>query len=224
MGVDTEKLKLEKKDNLGYFFRLTRKEEKLIRDKKAFMVIETRKDGVRCIVLRSDVKSKDIGQAIPFLTQVACGTTASFFSLLLHRFANKELRHLSNEYNALAEEYNDKQSELKKKTLEVVTTYLPVFEDCANTIAEMDVLISFACVAADAPQMYTRPEIQPAGAGLIVTQGRHPMVCIPFLTSIDAFDKLVRTASCAALPHHIVFSPNRSLFVFFEPLVGACEG
>ncbi|CAN8063192.1 unnamed protein product [Agarophyton chilense] len=46
-GLKNDSLKLEKKDNLGYFFRLTRKEEKLIRGKKQFVVLETRKDGVR---------------------------------------------------------------------------------------------------------------------------------------------------------------------------------
>lgn len=42
-----ETLKLERKENLGYIFRLTRKEERLIRGKKQYMVMETRKDGVR---------------------------------------------------------------------------------------------------------------------------------------------------------------------------------
>eukprot|EP00178_Gracilaria_changii_P019029 TRINITY_DN55450_c0_g1_i1.p1 TRINITY_DN55450_c0_g1~~TRINITY_DN55450_c0_g1_i1.p1 ORF type:complete len:929 (+),score=147.72 TRINITY_DN55450_c0_g1_i1:167-2953(+) len=46
-GLKSDALKLERKDNLGYIFRLTRKEEKLIRGKKQFIVLETRKDGVR---------------------------------------------------------------------------------------------------------------------------------------------------------------------------------
>lgn len=40
-------LKLERKDTLGYVFRLTRKEERAIRGKKQYSVLETRKDGVR---------------------------------------------------------------------------------------------------------------------------------------------------------------------------------
>lgn len=46
-GLKGDALKLERKDNLGYIFRLTRKEEKLIRGKSKFIVLETRKDGVR---------------------------------------------------------------------------------------------------------------------------------------------------------------------------------
>lgn len=46
-GLKNDSLKLERKDNLGYIFRLTRKEERFIRGKKQFIVLETRKDGVR---------------------------------------------------------------------------------------------------------------------------------------------------------------------------------
>lgn len=46
-GVKAETLKLERKDNLGYIFRLTRKEEKRIRGKSRYHILETRKDGVR---------------------------------------------------------------------------------------------------------------------------------------------------------------------------------
>lgn len=42
-----DSLKLERKDTLGYIFRLTRKEERAIRGKKQYNVLETRKDGVR---------------------------------------------------------------------------------------------------------------------------------------------------------------------------------
>lgn len=44
-----EQLKLERKDrgDRSYVFRLTRKNEKLIRGKSAYMVLETRKDGVK---------------------------------------------------------------------------------------------------------------------------------------------------------------------------------
>lgn len=46
-GLKNDSLKLERKDNLGYIFRLTRKEEKLIRGKSQYTVLDTRKDGVR---------------------------------------------------------------------------------------------------------------------------------------------------------------------------------
>lgn len=45
-GLKNDSLKLERKDNLGYFFRVTRTQEKFIRG-KGFHLLETRKDGVR---------------------------------------------------------------------------------------------------------------------------------------------------------------------------------
>lgn len=43
-------LKLERKDNLGYVFRVTRKDERLIRGKQGtYQVVDTRKDGVRFV-------------------------------------------------------------------------------------------------------------------------------------------------------------------------------
>lgn len=42
-----EALKLEKHDVYGYVFRVTRKDEKLIRDRSGYTVVDTRKDGVR---------------------------------------------------------------------------------------------------------------------------------------------------------------------------------
>lgn len=42
-----ERLKLERKDGLGYCFRVTRKDEVCIRSKQSFSILETRKDGVR---------------------------------------------------------------------------------------------------------------------------------------------------------------------------------
>jgi DNA mismatch repair protein MSH2 len=44
-----DSLKLERKDNAGYVFRVTRKDEKIIRGKSAYQVIDTRKDGVRFV-------------------------------------------------------------------------------------------------------------------------------------------------------------------------------
>lgn len=42
-------LKLEKRDNAGYVFRVTRKDEKLIRGKSSYIIVDTRKDGVRFV-------------------------------------------------------------------------------------------------------------------------------------------------------------------------------
>ncbi|KAF6017211.1 MSH2 [Bugula neritina] len=48
LGLEAGKaLKLESSSHLGYFLRLTRKDEKLIRNNKNFQILDTKKDGVR---------------------------------------------------------------------------------------------------------------------------------------------------------------------------------
>lgn len=137
-GLKGDGLKLERKDNLGYIFRLTRKEEKLIRGKKQFTVLETRKDGVR--------------------------------------FQSRGLRRLSEGYKEIAEEYQLKESEMRKKTLDVAGTYVEVFLDVSNLLAEVDVLCCFADVASSSLSGYVRPKLKPSGSGIVLKQARHPIV------------------------------------------------
>lgn len=47
MNLEPDMLKLERKDHLGYVFRITRKNEKKMRDRSKYIVLETRKDGMR---------------------------------------------------------------------------------------------------------------------------------------------------------------------------------
>lgn len=137
-GLKNDSLKLERKDNLGYIFRLTRKEEKFIRGKKQYTVLETRKDGVR--------------------------------------FQTKSLRRLSESYQELAGEYDSKERIMRDKTLEVAGSYVDLFMEVSAILAEIDVMCAFAVTAVHSRSSYTRPEIKPAGTGLVLKQARHPIV------------------------------------------------
>mmetsp|Transcript_12946 Transcript_12946/g.26245 ORF Transcript_12946/g.26245 Transcript_12946/m.26245 type:complete len:389 (-) Transcript_12946:610-1776(-) len=92
------------------------------------------------------------------------------------RFTTSELRRLSQEYVNIIHDYDSKQSELKMKTLEVVASYLPVVEEISQRISQLDVLCSFATVAAEAPNPYSKPELSDPATGIRIESGRHPMV------------------------------------------------
>ena len=47
LGLDDKKVKLNHAGNLGYHYRVSRKDEKALRDCKTYTALETRKDGVR---------------------------------------------------------------------------------------------------------------------------------------------------------------------------------
>ncbi|KAA8491466.1 DNA mismatch repair protein msh-2 [Porphyridium purpureum] len=143
-------VKLERRPALGYEFRLTRTDEKLIRDKPSvYIVTDTKKDGVR--------------------------------------FTTKELQRLNTRYVELSDEYESKQAALKKKTVQVASTYVPVFEDAAVKLAELDVICAFAHVSLTASEPFTRPYVvdqasctgvhgQNGSAKLVLHRARHPVV------------------------------------------------
>ncbi|GJQ10820.1 hypothetical protein GpartN1_g4973.t1 [Galdieria partita] len=78
LNLKADKLKLDRKENTGFFFRLSRKDERLVRGNPNFVILETRKDGIRfvtkslnrlneryfCICTEYDKKQGDIKDKI----------------------------------------------------------------------------------------------------------------------------------------------------------------
>lgn len=144
-------LKLDKGTQFGHVFRITKKEEPKIRKKlnTHFIVLETRKDGVK--------------------------------------FTNTKLKKLGDQYQKILEEYKNCQKVLVARVVQTAATFcevvlftnmfyfqsgcfcrLPevsvvqVFESLAVLLSELDVLLSFADLAASCPTPYTRPYITPS--------------------------------------------------------------
>uniref|UniRef100_A0A7S4JHN4 DNA mismatch repair protein MSH2 n=1 Tax=Guillardia theta TaxID=55529 RepID=A0A7S4JHN4_GUITH len=140
LGLGEEKVKLERNKDKIYIFRITRKDEKVLRGKcGSFSVLETRKDGVK--------------------------------------FTSTGLRPLSERYKEADDSYSEIQTSLVEKVVEVISTYAPAVESLSEVIAEIDVLVSLAHVASNAPTQYVRPLLSPAGQGdLILKESRHPCV------------------------------------------------
>jgi DNA mismatch repair ATPase MutS len=80
-------------------------------------------------------------------------------------------------------EYEEKQRGIVVKCMEIAATYVPVLESASTLLAELDVLTSFAHVAAYSGSGYCRPEMtdgEEDGLGITVS-------CIVLLFVIHTF-------------------------------------
>ncbi|KAL9969079.1 hypothetical protein ACROYT_G021244 [Oculina patagonica] len=138
LGLEAGKsIKLETNNQYGYFFRITKKEEKALRNNKRFTTIDTRKDGIR--------------------------------------FNNSTLRQLNEQFQAFKETYNEVQSKLANEVIKVAGGYSEPMQMLSDIFAQLDALISFAHVSANAPIPYVRPKITPKGEGhMKLEMARHP--------------------------------------------------
>jgi len=94
-------------------------------------------------------------------------------------FSTKELTQLGTKKKDLMTEYEEKQRDMVTKCMAVASTYVPVLESASALLAEMDVLASFAHVAAYSSTGYCRPDMtdgEEDGLGITLEQARHPCV------------------------------------------------
>jgi DNA mismatch repair protein MSH2 len=130
-------IKLECNSQLGYFLRVTKKEEKALRGNKLFTSIDTNARGVR--------------------------------------FTFSTLRQLNEEFLRLRESYDELQSHLAAEVIKVAAGYCEPLQSLNDIIAHLDVIVSFAHVASNAPIPYVRPRVLDKGSGFIeMIAARHP--------------------------------------------------
>lgn len=87
-------------------------------------------------------------------------------------FSTKELTQLGTKKKDLMTEYEEKQRDMVMKCMAVASTYVPVLESASALLAELDVLASFAHVAAYSSTGYCRPEMtdgEEDGLGITVS-------------------------------------------------------
>jgi DNA mismatch repair protein MSH2 len=90
-------------------------------------------------------------------------------------FTTSELLELRREFDQLSEKYNSTQTGLAGEVIAVAGSYCPVFEKLGGILAHLDVIISFAHVAVNAPTAYVRPKIHARGTGdTVLKEARHP--------------------------------------------------
>ncbi|KAI7843327.1 hypothetical protein COHA_003025 [Chlorella ohadii] len=100
------------------------------------------------------------------------------------KFINKPMKAAAQRLQQLSASYEARQAELLAQVVSVAGTFAPVWREVSATLAELDVLASFAEVAASAPMPYTRPTVLPSEDGEIVLRGsRHP--CLEVQEGVD---------------------------------------
>jgi DNA mismatch repair protein MSH2 len=136
---DVKTVEKDDQNHRGWVFRITKANEKAIRGKSQYDVIQAAAGGVI--------------------------------------FVTSEMRQFSKQFTKAKEQYYVSQKDLVENIQGVASTYAPVFELLEETIAELDVLLSFAHTSVNAPTPYTRPKMLPKGEGVIdLVNARHPCV------------------------------------------------
>ena len=92
------------------------------------------------------------------------------------RFTLPALRLLGKEYKAVVALYGDMQRVYERKLIDTTLTYGPVVERMCGVIAELDVMLAFAHIAASVAG-YVRPVMREAGSGVLrMERSRHPLL------------------------------------------------
>jgi len=94
-------------------------------------------------------------------------------------FSTKELRGLSEKKQDLIKEYDGHQRKVVRDAMNVASTYQGPLERTNELIAQLDVLVSLAHVAAYNPHGYCRPVMtdgEEDGMGIKLKDARHPCV------------------------------------------------
>ena len=97
---------------------------------------------------------------------------------------SSKLQSVADRVMSIEREYKAKQVDIVAQAVDTASTYLPVSEAASTLVAEIDVLSSFATVAALSPSAYCRPTVLEKGGGILKMHGaRHP--CVELMDGVD---------------------------------------
>jgi DNA mismatch repair protein MSH2 len=100
------------------------------------------------------------------------------------KFTNKPLKAAADELQRLSGQYDSRQADLVAQVVNVASTFSEIWETVSALLAELDILVGFADLAACAPKPYCRPLMLPPDDGQLVLKGcRHP--CVEAQDSVD---------------------------------------
>ncbi|KAF9459138.1 DNA mismatch repair protein [Collybia nuda] len=121
-------------------------------------------------------------------------------------FTTKGLKSLAEDFAELSQSYSRTQSGLVKEVVNIASTYTPVLESLDVVIAHLDVIVSLAHVAVNAPEAYVKPKVIEKGTGsLILRDARHPCLEVQDDVSFIPNDvEMIKEKS----EFHIITGPN----------------
>ena len=117
-------------------------------------------------------------------------------------FTTTNLQRLSNLNNDLLQEYKNLSVNMQKEIIAVVAGYFPILEDLNSNVAQLDVLVGFACAAVYAPTRYVRPMMNLDGEIQLI-KCRHPCIELQEDCSFIENDTVLRSSD-----FHIITGPN----------------
>ncbi|KAH8097021.1 DNA mismatch repair protein [Cristinia sonorae] len=121
-------------------------------------------------------------------------------------FTTGNLKELSENYQETTEAYARTQRDLVGHVVTISSTYTPVFEEWNTLLAHLDVIITFAHVAVNAPEAYVKPKVVEKGSGsLILKDARHP--CLEVQDDINFIPNDVEMIKDKS-EFHIITGPN----------------
>ncbi|KFD47006.1 hypothetical protein M513_12136 [Trichuris suis] len=107
------------------------------------------------------------------------------------KFTDSRTSHLSDKMTEVKRKYGELQKKTVDTMVEVTAGYLEPFKHFGNLIASLDVLVSFAVAAVNAPIPYVKPNILDKGCGEIdITDGRHP--CLELQPDVSCISNSLR--------------------------------
>eukprot|EP00924_Labyrinthula_sp_SR-Ha-C_P003142 augustus_masked-scaffold_15-processed-gene-0.49-mRNA-1 protein AED:0.30 eAED:0.30 QI:0/-1/0/1/-1/1/1/0/683 len=133
-------------DTYGHHFRVNRKKDNLLRD------IANSREGER--------------KGLKYLNVVSAGI----------RFTSSKLQTLSEEIKEILNGIKQEEAAIINEAVKVAVSFLSLFYEAVEIVAEIDVLQGFAQAALYAPTVYTRPRADPSTTMYEIKNARHPLL------------------------------------------------
>ncbi|XP_025412665.1 DNA mismatch repair protein Msh2 [Sipha flava] len=122
------------------------------------------------------------------------------------RFRSSKLTDLNTHYQCIHQNYLGHQKDIVVEVIQTASSYNATLLNLSRTIAQLDVLTSFAMLAASSLRPYVRPNLHPQGTGLLnLKQVRHPCVELQDSVSYIPNDAYFEQGKCT---FNVITGPN----------------